>query len=487
MERLPAALAATLVCASCYALRGSSGGGEARLTEPRRAAASDVAVERGYRIEPVIVGLTFPTGIAFDREGRPCVVESGYAYGERFTTPRLLRLEGDGTLATLAEGGQNGPWTGVDWHDGAFYVAEGGALEGGRLLRIGEDGAIEALIEDLPSLGDHHTNGPRVGPDGAVYFGIGTATNSGVVGEDSHAFGWLERSPRFHDVPGADVVLAGENFETEDVLAGKGRARTGAYVPFGTETRAGERVAGSVRCTGSVLRVAARGGEPELVAWGLRNPFGLAFDAQGALWVTDNGYDARGSRPVWGSADFLWRVERGTWYGWPDFVGGIPVTDERFDPPHGPAPGFVLAEHPQKPPTPAARFGCHSSADGFDFSRDEAFGHVGEAFVALFGDQTPVTSKVLGPVGFKVVRVEPASGAIEDFAVNRAGPGPASAHGGGGLERPIAARFDREGRALWVVDFGVLEMHGQKAVPREGTGVVWRVTRDATLTAEARR
>jgi hypothetical protein len=46
----------------------------------------------------------------------------------------------------------------------------------------------------------------------------------------------------------------------------------------------------------------------ELVAWGFRNPFGLAFASGGALFVTDNGYDDRGSRAVWGTGDYLWDV-----------------------------------------------------------------------------------------------------------------------------------------------------------------------------------
>jgi hypothetical protein len=120
----------------------------------------------------------------------------------------------------------------------------------------------------------------------------------------------------------------------------------------------------------------------------------------------------------------------------------------------------------------------HSSADGFDFSRAAAFGHVGEAFVALFGDEAPATGKTLHSVGCRVVRVDLHSGVIEDFAVNR-GPaaGPASKIGGGGLERPLAARFSPDGRALYVVDFGIMRHDDEGAKPQPGTGVLWRITR----------
>ena len=53
-------------------------------------------------------------------------------------------------------------------------------MEGGRILRITPDGTVTPIVQDLPSVGDHHTNGAVLGPDGAIYFGQGTATNSGV-------------------------------------------------------------------------------------------------------------------------------------------------------------------------------------------------------------------------------------------------------------------------------------------------------------------
>ncbi|HEY4595592.1 MAG TPA: glucose dehydrogenase, partial [Thermoanaerobaculia bacterium] len=83
------------------------------------------------------------------------------------------------------------------------------------------------------------------------------------------------------------------------------------------------------------------------------------------------------------------------------------------------------------------------------------------------------------PVGFKVARVYARTGRIEDFAVNRPHKGPASMVGGGGLERPVAARFDPTGAALYVVDFGVMTVGPQGPQPRPGTGVLWKLTHPA--------
>jgi glucose/arabinose dehydrogenase len=190
-------------------------------------------------------------------------------------------------------------------------------------------------------------------------------------------------------------------------------------------------------------------------------------------------YDIRGSRPIFGAGDLLRRIRPGTWYGWPDFYGNERLDNaDRFGPPGKGAPPLLLSNYPDIPPEPVARLPVHSSSNGFDFSRNPAFGHVGDAFIAQFGDQTPVTGKVTSPVGFKVVRVNAQTGVSEDFIVNR-GPvnGPASYLKTAGIERPLAARFDPAGDALYVVDFGIMTMTERGPQPRQGTGVVWRVVR----------
>lgn len=474
--RVLALLVLLTALVGCFPALPSDGGGQTEYRPPRQVNTADVALPSGYRIEVVAQGLSFPTGVTFDDQGRVYVVEAGYAYGEVITTPRLLRVGASGQIEVVATG-TNPPWNGVTYHEGAFYVA-GGTLVGGQISRITLDGQVRPLVQNLPSFGDHHTNGPVVGPDGLLYFGQGTATNSGVVGPDNADFGWLYRHPRFHDVPCEDVTLLGRNFTSGNPLtaASGDRATTGAYVPFGTPTTAGQVIPGKVPCGGAVMRVSPQGGTLEVVAWGFRNPFGLAWSPAGQLYVVENAYDVRGSRPVFGSGDVLWHVQPGTWYGWPDFHGVRPLTaEDQYRAPDKPAPGFVL-KHATEPPSPTALLGVHSSSNGMDFSRSPAFGHVGEAFVAQFGDMAPGVGKVLSPVGFKVVRVNVETGVIEDFAVNRDPHGPASKIGSGGLERPIAARFSPDGSALYVVDFGVMTI-GEDPQPKKSTGVLWRITR----------
>ena len=138
-------------------MRSSQGGGQAQIATTRSVRPADIALPAGYRIEALATGLTFPTSVIVDDHDIPHVVEAGYSYGEAWTTPRLLRVEPDGQTTVIASGGRNGPWSGGSFANGAFFVAEGGELEGGRILRITPDGGVRAIVDDLPSFGDHHT------------------------------------------------------------------------------------------------------------------------------------------------------------------------------------------------------------------------------------------------------------------------------------------------------------------------------------------
>jgi glucose/arabinose dehydrogenase len=468
-----------LTLAGCYGTKRSNGGGQVKKVPTRQTSASDVLLPPGYKIEKIAEGLTFPTACEFDDSGRLYIIEAGYSYGEVWTEPRLIRLEQDGTKTVVATGGKNGPWNGIAYFDNNFYISEGGQIEGGKILRISLDGKTSVLVENLPSFGDHHTNGPVV-KDGYLYFGQGAATNSGVVGPDNASYGWLKRKPEFHDIPCGDIELTGKNYDSENILSSSpADAITGAYSRYGQATTAGQIVKGSIPCTGAVMRIPLTGGALQLVAWGLRNPYGLRFGPDNKLFVTDNGYDQRGSRPVWGAADLLWEIKPGTWYGFPDFSGEIPLQKNAgFKPP---GEGYIqplFKSYPNVPPKPAAALGVHSSSNGFDFSISNSFGFRGEAFVAQFGDMAPGAGKVLAPVGFKIVRVNVKDGVVRDFAVNKGNRnGPASWLKNGGLERPVSIRFSRSGRELYIVDFGILQTTKEELHPKSQTGVIWKISK----------
>ena len=347
------------------------------------------------------------------------------------------------------------------------------------VARVRADGTLDDLVTGLPGRGDHQVNHPLLGPDGRLYFAVGSATNWGVVGPDSFTFGWLPDKPDVHDVPARDVRLAGRNYEYRDVLNNPlSTVRTGAFVAYGEETVAGQVIPGNVKANGAILRCRPDGTELELVAWGLRNSYGICFDASGRLFATEHGGDDRGPRQIVDDPDDLYEIHQGAWYGWPDFASGI-----RLDDPHWGEKGQgrepVLAEFPDPaPPKPLVSFESHGGSNGIAISVGGAFGFEGEAFVALFGDLAPVTTARLGtPRGYKIVRVDLERRRVVDFAVNRF-QGPASKLPHGGFERPSHVAFGPDG-ALYVVDWGEMDIAPESAgvkVQHE-SGTLWRIRR----------
>jgi len=216
-------------------------------------------------------GFDFPTSVAFDDAGTLFVAESGLPFGGAQPGGRVWRL--DGTGRELVADGLRPPVNGLTAHEGALYVSEGG--HPARIARI-DDRGISPVIEGLPGPGNYHTNMCVFGPDGKLYFSQGAMTNAAIVGLDAYELGWLRRLPHAHDVPGLPVRLTGVNAETPDPLAGEPERRTltGAFAPFGTPTKAGDRVPASVPCTAGILRCDPDGGGLELVA-GL-NPIPVA-------------------------------------------------------------------------------------------------------------------------------------------------------------------------------------------------------------------
>jgi glucose/arabinose dehydrogenase len=444
---------------------------------PRDFEAGDILLPRGYVAEVVARDLSAPVMTAFGPDGAAYIVDCGHKVDDPPRIRRLDPLTGEISIVHEFSGVEwikTGALTGIAFSDGAII-----ATLTDRLVRIDPDGSRRTIVDGLPGLGDHQVNHPVTGPDGKIYFGVGSVTNSGIVGSDNAGYAWLREHPEAHDVPARDVVLAGRNYDDRDVLGDLTRhVRTGAFVPFGTETHAGQVIPGSVKASGAILRCNPDGSDLEVVAWGLRNPYGLAFEAAGGLLATEHGMDSRSARHVVGDFDDLYRIEDGRWYGWPDFASGIPLTDPVWGE-GGQGLEPVLAEPPDPdPPKPIVSFEPHAGSNGLAIAPPGPFGFEGQAFVALFGDLAPVTTPRLPtPVGFKVVRVDLDRREVTDFAVNRI-QGPASKLPHAGFERPSHCAFGPDG-ALYVTDFGEIDIAPEKAGIRiqAGTGSVWRIRR----------
>ncbi|PON16530.1 sugar dehydrogenase [Candidatus Entotheonella serta] len=413
-------------------------------------------------MELIADGLHFPTGLAFDDEGSVYVSESGLPLAGQPAGGRIWRLHPDGTRDCLKRG-LRPPVNDITWYQDALYIAEGG--KPGRISRLYPNGRWEGLVDDLPGGGNYHTNTAAFGPDGKLYFGQGAMTNSGIVGPDAYALPWLQTLPHPYDLPGYSVTLAGVNIETEHPLEEKsGVAVTGAFVPFGQRGEAGTRLEPCLPCTAAVMRCQPDGTELELVAWGLRNPYGLCFLPGGRLLALDLGINDRGSRPVGNVPDCLFEVKMGRWYGWPDFAAGKAVTDSTYVPQRGPAPSMLLANHDELPPPeqPLLAFPLHAAPTKMAVA-PSGTPHAGQLHVTLFGDKLPFTGPPGPQTGRAVVRLDPNDWSIHPLDHST-------------LARPIDLAFHPWDKSLYVLDFGEYEMSSQSDLAaRSGSGMLCRI------------
>lgn len=332
---------------------------------------SDIYIVTGYQIEVFIKNLNSPIGMIFNENGEILVADSGLATGN----PRILQMI-NGQFETIADDFVT-PISGINYLNGVIYVSHRGFI-----TKIYKDGTRQNIIMGLPSNGDNYNSPVTFSPDHKIYFGQGTVTNSGVVGNDNE---WVAVSPLLCDYAGDYIMLHGQNFATNNILT-EGLpddiALTGAFSPYGIPNIEYEIRKRYIKASGSILRANLDGSNLEQVAWGFRNPSYLRFDSSGQLYAVNNGYQAVGSRPIENATDDFYYITPDLWYGWPDYSGGESVNSPRFTPSGGVQPSLLFKNQPNVPPRPYVTFPPNSSIRGFEFNYNPQFGPYGDVYIA---------------------------------------------------------------------------------------------------------
>lgn len=469
----------------------------------------DIQVPEGFQIEKVVGGLQLPTSMTWDDQGNMFVMEAGGGLEiDKLAPLRIMQIkDGKATqVVDLAGKGINPTVVGIAWHNGAFYITHRADDLTGAVSRVTKEGQVQTVFQGIiDSQDEHQINDIRMGPDGRMYVSVGLAGNAGVVGPSIAP--WVKRSPNLRPTPCQDIVLVGRNFKTPDFRTDtpNDTVLTGAYLPFGTPSTPGQVIKGVKLCGGAILSFDPENAMAtmETHAWGFRNLIGLAWNKKtGEMYGAENGYDIRGSRSVNDDIDATLRIQKGMWYGVPDFSAGrLPVTDAKFEvpdslqamvvvsgKPQGKNLGFVIdhAASGLTPPDPSVVIGRHeinSSPSMLDVAPASWGDLAGMLFVAEWGDLAPPTNPLRGkmPAGSRVVMIDPATSQLKPF-VNNLQPGPASMQGieGAGMERPFGVRFGPDD-ALYIVDYGIVKIDkNKKPVPvvyHPGTGAIWKVTK----------
>lgn len=188
------------------------------------------------------------------------------------------------------------------------------------------------IISDLPNFGDYGDSILKINGE-YLYVTIGAATNSGVVGDDNK---WLKNSPYNHDISPYKIVLRGINFSN---------GKSGAFVNYGTKNIEGQIIPGHFPGNASIIMYNLDTGSSATYAWGIRNVKGLDFDSRARMIASIGGMEDRGLRPVKGDTDYIFVIKPKSWYGWPDYSGGDPVSSPKFKGKDNKKISFILDNH----------------------------------------------------------------------------------------------------------------------------------------------
>jgi hypothetical protein len=516
----------------------------------------NIIVPPGFKASVFAKDLNFPVGIAFtgssstkfnvyvleSGHGLPsiCNDETSAVVGGTFSatnpfTPDILVFDQNGTkiAGPLAKPTPSGG--GLLPHGPAIGIAFEKGFGGGRLFVTDSNQAIRSAVPGVqnnssrivivdPKKGDvtpfitglptgDHPAEQMAFKDGWIYWSQGSTTNSGVVGRDN---GGGANQP---DIPCQDIVLSVNVFDSG------GGVKTSGYSPFGVQRPGAVVPAFNGRtdfkaCDGAILRANLGANNPsstiEPVSWGYRNPYGIRFAPKdhalhGGLFVTENGEDERGARPVNFSPDRLALAQQNPdgspdYHGWPDRFGFLDSTQAVFNPVGGPGDDnpavigkpvlSVLAFPPQQITAPVALEPADVAAVGLDFVPDSFVRGVVQRGAALIsregdfgfsaGNGDPEAGHDIELVNFSAPGV-PLQVKQQRFAYNSTGDQAFTDPGVAGINRPTDLKFGPDGCA-YLVDYGAVRDFGQSdpatkfkaaadapLVQIPGTGVIWKI------------
>lgn len=268
MRRLAAfALLALVACSSSHPTARHGASPSAAVSPAARPSPSALAAPGplSFNVTPLATGLTVPWALAFaangdiwftERAGRVRIIRAGHL----LPTPALM-------LSVAQQPGCEGGLLGIALKEPyayLFYTYASGSGNLNRIARFTIQGdqlvSEKVLLDGIPAGSCYHDGGRlKIGPDGLLY------------------------------------ATTGETFNAS-------------------------RAASPTGLNGKILALGLDGSGEHVVAWGLRNPEGIAFDAAGRLYASNNG--PSGDLGLY-HHDSLYLIQPGGFYGWPWWAGSV--------------------------------------------------------------------------------------------------------------------------------------------------------------------
>ena len=190
-------------------------------------------------------------------------------------------------------------------------------LSNDKLYLYDIDRNIEKVIcNDIPFKGECLKR-QLIVKDNKILLSIGCATNSGIA--DNNNYENLNEIP--YEKSAINIVLNGDNY---------GEGKTGAYMAYGNSSIKGQKVQAEKFGNSSIVQIDPDNYKVSLYSCGIRSISGWDIDSKKNLICIVEGAKNEGNRPISRDSDYIYIIEKGKWYGWPDYSGGDPIDSPRF-------------------------------------------------------------------------------------------------------------------------------------------------------------
>ena len=174
----------------------------------------------------------------------------------------------------------------------------------------------KVVLEGIPFKGKYLDRKLLI-KDSKLLLAIGSVTNSGIADND----GTFNINEIPYDTSPINITLTGNNY---------GEKKTGAFMAYGNSSLKGQKIECKKIANSSIIEIDPETNKVSLFACGIRNITGWSLDSDNNLICIIGGMEDSSDRPVKRDFDYLYKIEKNKWYGWPDFSGGDPIDSPRF-------------------------------------------------------------------------------------------------------------------------------------------------------------